>query len=237
VPVTRRLLRAARDERGMTLVELLVGSVLGVIVLTAAFQILIVGMKGTQRIQAGVETVQRGRLAMENVTRELRSQICLPTATGPLPAIDAADATTVTFYADLGDENLTPDKRTISFAGNQITEKTYTNTGTVTAPAFGGFPNTPTRTRVLATNIAQDSGTAYLRYYKFSTTDPIEPSIQLTSLPLSATDRASVVQIGITFVSQPTGANADPASAAVMDNKVFVRTSSAADPERSPACL
>lgn len=233
----RRLRSAARDERGMTLVELLVASSLGIIVLTAAFQILVVGMKGTQRVQSGVETVQRGRIAMENVTRELRSQICLPTATGPQPALLYADATSVSFYADLGDENLAPDLRQISFAGNQITEKTFANSGTTTAPAFSGYPTTPARTRVLATDITQDSGTAYLRYYKFSTADPIEPSIQLTALPLSATDRAGVVQINVTFVAQPTGPSANPEARAVMDNKVYVRTSSASDPERSPACL
>jgi hypothetical protein len=51
------------------------------------------------------------------------------------------------------------------------------------------------------------------------------------------TDRPRVVQINVTFVVQPTGANADPKSKALMDNQVFVRTSSASDPERSPACL
>ena len=220
----------------MTLVELLVASSLSIIVLSAAFQILIVGMKGTQRIAAGVDTVQRGRQAMENVTRELRTQICLPTATGPQPAILSGDGTNVTFYADLGDENLAPDLRNISFANNRITEKTYANTGTATAPAFAGYPDSPSRTRVLVTNITQDGATPYLRYYSFSTSDPIEPSVLLAT-PLSNTERARVVQISVSFVVQPSGPNADPKSRAVMDNKVFVRTSSASDPERSPACL
>jgi len=236
--MTAVLHRLRREESGMTLIELLVASTLGIIVITAAFQVLIVGMKGTQRVAAGVDTVQRGRQAMENVTRELRTQICLPTLTGPQPAILSGDGTTVSFYADLGDENLTPDLRTISFAGNQITEKTYANTGTTTSPAFSGYPGTPATTRVLATNVVQDGSTPYLRYYKFSTTDPIEPSIQVgASAALTADEKARVVQINVTFVGQPSGPNADPASQAVMDNKVFVRTSSASDPERSPACL
>ena len=229
--------RLRHDERGMTLIELLVASTLSIIVLSAAFQILIIGMKGTQRISAGVDTVQRGRQAMENVTRELRSQICLPTPTGPQPAILSADGTTVNFYADLGDESLTPDLRSISFANNSITEKTYTNTGTSANPAFSGYPNSPSRTRVLATDVTQlDSSTPYLRYYSFSTSDPIEPSVLLNT-PLNDTDRARVVQINVTFIENPTGPNADPKSRTVMDNKVFVRTSSAQDPERSPACL
>jgi type II secretory pathway pseudopilin PulG len=229
--------RLRREESGMTLVELLVASVLSIIVLGAAFQILIIGMKGTQRISAGIDTVQRGRQAMENVTRELRSQICLPTASGPQPAILSGDGTTVNFYADLGDESLTPELRSISFASSQITEKIYANTGTATNPAFAGYPNSPTRTRVLTTNISQiDASTPYIRYYSFSTSDPIEPSVLLNT-PLNDTDRARVVQLNISFVSNPTGPNADPKSRTVMDNKVFVRTSSAQDPERSPACL
>jgi len=236
--MTAVLHRLRREESGMTLIELLVASTLGIIVITAAFQVLIVGMKGTQRVAAGVDTVQRGRQAMENVTRELRTQICLPTLTGPQPAILSGDGTTVSFYADLGDENLTPDLRTISFAGNQITEKTYANTGTTTSPAFSGYPGTPATTRVLATNVVQDGSTPYLRYYKFSTSDPIEPSIQIGSTAaLTSDEKARVVQINVTFVVRPGGPNADPASATIMDNKVFVRTSSASDPERSPACL
>jgi type II secretory pathway pseudopilin PulG len=236
--VTAVLNRLRHDERGMTLVELLVAATLGIIVITAAFQVLLVGMRGTQRIAAGVDTVQIGRVAMENVTRQLRTQICLPTPTGPQPALFYGDATSVTFYADLGDESLTPDMRQLSFAGNQITEKTFANTGTVTNPSFPGYPSSPARTRVLATNISQDGSTPYLRYYRFSSTDPIEPSTQVgTSGPVSDTDRPRVVQFNVTFVVNPTGPNANPESRAVMDNRVFVRTSSASDPERSPACL
>ena len=231
-----RLRTLRSDERGMTLIELLVASVLSVIVLGAAFQILIVGMKNTQRIQSGVDTVARGRLAMENITRELRTQICLPTTTGPQPAILSADSNSVNFYADLGDENLTPDLRTIVFTNGSVIEKTYANTGTTTSPAFSGYPTTPARTRVLASNVTPVGSTPYLRYYSFSTSDPIAPSV-LLGVPLDDTTRARVVQINVTFTVNPTGPNANPRSSAVMDNQVFVRTSSASDPERSPACL
>ena len=57
------------------------------------------------------------------------------------------------------------------------------------------------------------------------------------SAPLTDDEKARVVQINVTFVQRPSGPNADTRSATVMDNKVFVRTSSASDPERSPACL
>lgn len=222
----------------MTLVELLVAATLGIIVITAAFQVLMVGMRGTQRISAGIDTVQIGRLAMENVTRQLRTQICLPTPTGPQPALFYGDATSITFYADLGDETLTPDMRQISFAGGQITERTFANAGTVTNPTFPGYPNTASRTRVLARNVTQDGSTPYLRYYRFSSTDPITPSQQVgVGGAVSDADRPRVVQINVTFVVNPSGPNVDPESRAVMDNRVFVRTSSASDPERSPACL
>jgi hypothetical protein len=175
---------------------------------------------------------------MENVTRELKTQICLPTPTGPQPALIYGDATTVVFYADLGDEALTPDMRELSFANNSITERVWANAGTVANPSFPTYPTTtpPTRTRVLATNIAQDGTTPYLRYYRFSSTDPVTPSAQV-GVPASATDRPRVVQYNVTFRSLPTGPNANPDADAVMDNLVFVRTSSASDPERSPACL
>jgi type II secretory pathway pseudopilin PulG len=236
--VTAVLRRLRREESGMTLIELLVASTIGIIVLGAAFQILIVGFKGTQRVTSSIDAVARGRLAMENVTREIRSQICLPTPTGPQPALLYGDATSMSFYADLGDESLTPDLRQISFANNKVTEKIFANTGTVTNPSFAGYPSSPTKTRVLANDITQDGTTPYLRYYRFSTTDPIAPSAQVgVSGPVSDTDRPRVVQINVTFRALPTGPNANPNSDAVMDNRVFVRTSSASDPERSPACL
>ena len=59
-----------------------------------------VSQRASSRVEARVDSTQRGRVAMEQVTQRLRSQVCLGSAS---PIVSATD-TDVTFFADLGDE-------------------------------------------------------------------------------------------------------------------------------------
>src|SRR5262245_26341607 len=94
----RDLRRRASDESGFTLIELLAGMMVGLIVLMAAFMLVDHATEASQAIANRQDAVQRGRIAMERVTRQLRSQVCLGEETEP---ITAGNANSVTFFADL----------------------------------------------------------------------------------------------------------------------------------------
>jgi len=69
----RRLRQLSSDESGFTLPELLTAIVIGMVVLMAAFMLLDRTVASTARVSDRQEAVQRGRLTMELITRQLRS--------------------------------------------------------------------------------------------------------------------------------------------------------------------
>lgn len=220
-----------REEAGFTLVELLVTLVIGVIVLMAGFTIFDAGGRATARVQDRTALVQTGRTVMEQVTQMLRSQVCLGLN---LPAITQADNNSITFYTDVGDESFVPQRRQLIFSGSTLTEYDYDGTGT--APNMT-FPITPTRTRVLATNLANVPSTPFFRYYAFTGPNPVTPTLLLTT-PLSTGstgDAARVVQIEVTYQVNPDHA-AYKVPPTPFDSVVYARTSDPTDPTHSPQC-
>ena len=224
------------DERGFSLVELLVASVLSIIVLGGAFTVLQVATTQGERVAQRVDTVQRGRLAMEQITRQLRSQVCL----GPgFPALTQADSSSVTFYADLGAGDFKPERRRLIFTGGAIVEERYPwVSGTL--PGKAVFASTPSSRRTLIDGVAQNGATPIFRYFAFGTTDPTNPSIDLTKplvAPLASGDLARTVQIDVSFVAQPLKGDPNDRVRTVLENSVLVRTSRSGGEEASPACI
>jgi Tfp pilus assembly protein PilW len=235
--IPSRLRARLSDERGFTLVELLVSCVLGMIVLGGAFTILQVAFTQGERVSQRVDTVQRGRITMEQITRQLRSQVCL----GPgYPALTQADSDSVTFYADLGAGDFKPEQRRLRFTGSSIVEESFPwIAGTL--PDKAVFASTPSGRRTLiegiTRNVASDGTiTPIFRYFAFATTDPIRPSL-LLSVPMSKFDMARTVQIDVSFLAQPLKGDPNDKVKTVLENSVFVRTSDPGDPERSPQCI
>jgi prepilin-type N-terminal cleavage/methylation domain-containing protein len=74
MPLRRRV--HASGERGFTLVEMLVAMSIGVVILLAAFTLLDRSFTTSAQIADRQEGLQRGRQAMELITRQLRSQVC-----------------------------------------------------------------------------------------------------------------------------------------------------------------
>lgn len=209
-----------RDD-GFTIVEVLVASLIGFVVLAAVLGLL----ESTVRLGGGVmaktDAMQRGRLAMDVVTRQLRSQVCA----GSEPAIADGRADRVTFTADFSDGTEPPDRRVLALAGGEITE--------TVEPGAGG----PARVRQVLENAvpATEPPAPFLRYYAY---DPgaAEPAPSLAlATPLSAADRARVARIEIAFTVRPTGARDDRHAIRFRDQVMVRHTDpNASDPE--PAC-
>lgn len=235
----RRLRARLGQERGFTLIELLVSVIIGVIVTLATFDLLDASTRASTEVADRVDAAQRGRVAMEQITQRLRSQICLDSNT---PAITYADDNEVRFYADLGDEVFQPEARSLSYSAGVITDALWS---TLASPPINTFGQTPTTTRILLEDMAEavngPTTVPIFRYYAFLGNDPATPALLLQT-PLTAADRARVVKISISFDSRPSRtAVAAPQTAGRVDsrfeNDVFVRTADPSDPGHSPQCV
>jgi len=257
------LRRRLSAEEGFTLPELLTGMVIAMIVLLAAFQTLDRVILSTGTAQRRVEATQRGRLAMEDVTRQLRSQVCLTTewtataqppivvrASGPTTTEPAADGTqAVAFYADLqktaalqSSTTVPPELRVLRFDGAAFTlsVETYVPTVTSSTNASGVvtktavYPAAPTRTRRLMTHVHRDGTTPVFRFYTYDpAATPPQPTAPVSPWTAGA---ASVSRLNVTFEAWPTEAKSAQQVAAVLSDDVLVREVDSNDTTRIPNC-
>ncbi|MEH3053906.1 MAG: prepilin-type N-terminal cleavage/methylation domain-containing protein [Patulibacter minatonensis] len=97
-PHLTRLARTVRDdERGMTLIEMMVGVFLGALITLAAYMAMDAAMTNSTRTAMRVEALQRGRNAMESMTRAIRAQQC----NGSTRPMTWASASALEFYASI----------------------------------------------------------------------------------------------------------------------------------------
>jgi prepilin-type N-terminal cleavage/methylation domain-containing protein len=211
--------RLRREESGFTLVELLVSCSIGTIVLLATFMMLDSSVVLTGKVTDRVDRTQRSRVAMEDITRKLRSQVC--PAAGQ-PSIISADDYSVRFYSFLGTRPFVPDIREISWDTNtnSIIEKKWAGTGTAPSTSWAATPTTRTViSDVKPTFVSGNSGSRgpVFSYY-------ITGGASALTTPLSATNAAATSRISLAFMTYAQGKNlTGPAS--TLQNEIFVRTS------------
>jgi len=224
--------RRLRDDVGSTAVELLVGMTVGLGVMFALMGLLDTSTRLGASTVDRVETTARARLAMDRVTRQVRSQLCLGT---DLPALTAAMPTSMTFYASLAPEAspLIVQRRTLSYDANakRLVETVWTGSGARPNVTF----DTPAQTAVIADGIVPDGTTPVFEYYRFQVPadgGTARPT-RITTTPLAADDLARTIQVGFNFVA--VGGRATTRLA--MASRVYVRTSNPTNPDNSPLCL
>jgi prepilin-type N-terminal cleavage/methylation domain-containing protein len=233
--VTRR--PSLRDQRGFSLTELLVAVTIGMVVLFAAWAVFDRTISASGQVADRSEALQRGRLAMEVISRQLRSQVCV----GDTPPIVAGSGDlSVTFYADLTDG--TPanpiKKRTLSYstATDTISESVASSTGTYPTLTFGTATTTPLLTKV--DQILETNGTLrpIFRYYGYQTGTTNGTLVPLSS-PLSGTDvkRVAVIKVGFrAFAVRPISKDSD---STVLENDVYTRTAVPTELQGQPECI
>lgn len=232
-----------RDESGFSLPELLTALIIGMVVLLATLDLLDNTISVGSGVNRRVDALQRGRTALEVITRDVRSQVCVgiddPAAAGgssSQPSLIAATDDSVDFYADLGDGSTArpPERRTIIFnpSTQTIVERIYRPTGNAGNYVF---PSTPTSTRTLISDVARDGSTPVFRYYAFDTQTPPTPSVLLAaSSGLSSADMARTARTAIAF--KTLSDNASSTGAASLHDDVYRR---AVDPNKTiltPEC-
>jgi len=105
VKLSRAIVARLSDQRGFTLVELLVAVALGMIVVGAAHRLLATASGASADVIDRADAADRARDGMELITARLRSQVCL---NDDGPAIMRAGATTMDFFTVLGSTVPTP---------------------------------------------------------------------------------------------------------------------------------
>jgi prepilin-type N-terminal cleavage/methylation domain-containing protein len=244
--------RLKTDERGFTLMEMLVSLAVGSILLMAIFGALDYSVTANGRVQDRVDSAQRGRAAMELITQQLRSQICLGPGYPAIPVTPSSDGNSITFFTDLGGDTGTGgsggsggsgklQRRTITYSSGTVYETDYSVGGTIpTAPTF-----TLVRSNwVLADKLALVPNTPFFRYYAF-TQNPVTPNQWLNTTPpsyaLADAAKPTVVKVSISFLANPLRgpgtAGTGNISLSTFQNDVYVRTSDASDPDHSPQCI
>ena len=220
-------MRRLRDEAGMTIMEVLIATTVGMIVLGAMFTLLDGSVRMNTNVMRKTDAMQRGRLAMDVLTQELRSQVCLSNLAGT--AVITGDANSVEFYSDFseGDGVEPPTKRRLAFDPETGDIKTEIFMVDDPQPVPGDFPDTPNVTQMRLENAALRPGVPFLRYYAYqwvgNPATRAEATEELTP-PLTANMARRVARIDINFVAQPTGVE-DRAKGVDLSDRIMARHS------------
>jgi prepilin-type N-terminal cleavage/methylation domain-containing protein len=249
-----RIRRRLAAEHGFTLIELIVASAIGTIVIMAAYMVLDRSTVLQAEVADRADALQRGRLTLELMTRQLRSQVCLGSATEP---ITNGQDTTVSFYADTSDGSVNPEERRLTYyataqtrsdglkvPAKSIVYDRYTGTGTYPSLTFSGYPNSPSRSQIIGTGIAQakdDQGNTLpiFEYNQFDENATDGSMVKLTT-PLSSSDVSQVVMVRVRFESQPdkkNAANIKSRDSVSLDGQAYVRSADPSKPKDGPKCL
>jgi Tfp pilus assembly protein PilW len=189
--------RLLREQRGLTLIELLVSMTAGVVVIAGVTVILAVSLRQNTRITDGVQADRVGRTALNQIVDELHSsctgfgsssiQAPSTTPTSPLTATGPLSLWFLTAYGNptsgeaaikgVTEHDLVWTSTGTSNTGQALGKLTdYSWNGTGEPPnsawTFNGVlsPTTANATRVVATNVIPAAPSTLFSYYKYDTT-------------------------------------------------------------------
>jgi hypothetical protein len=194
-----RRLAPVDDQRGTTLIELVIATAAGTVVFLGLTMVVVAAMHQTTRVTKRVHATQEARTLVHEIVTELHSA-CVSADVAPVQASSTGSSLSFVYKTGSG-AALTPVLHRISLSGTTLTLATFNST-TGSTPKWT-FSETPVSTRTLLTNVAPISGTIPIfSYYKFES-----GQIGATSLavPLSSADAALAVKVNIALKVSPSG--------------------------------
>lgn len=213
-------IEAIRDERGATMVEVLVATATGLVVLSALTTVIVVSLHGSARVTARVDATQRARIVVARVMQELHSA-CVAPKIAPIQA--GSTGTALKFIHASGSEGSAvapnPTLTEISLSGGVLTQTDWASTGG-TAPVWS-YSSTPT-TRRLLTNVAAIAPSSSIFSYYASSGGAVSATPQAT--PLGATTAPLTILVHLALTASPTRTQvADKNAAASIQDSATLR--------------
>ncbi len=241
--------QALSSESGFTLIELLVASVAGIVVVFAGFSLLDSSVTLTGNVTDHVDSASRARTAMDQMTRELRSEVCTSATT----AVLAGSPNAITFFeytgSAAGQTGLQPDKHQLRFvAGASGQPGTIYDDDYGSKPAgspASAWPISPISTRAVLTGVMplSSGGLQYnvpvFSYYGYGS-DPTQGTNTAlgTAGTLASGDLSNVADVRVQFLARPSGPGATDTRGTTIQTDVFVRGwDPNTTPATPPACL
>lgn len=207
------------DERGTTLVELVIGTAMGMVVLSALTMLIITSMHASARVTARIHATQNARISLVKIIEELHSSCVVPKiapvqekSTGTLlrfshaPASEGASAT------------VKPVLSTVALSGTNLVETEYASLGGI-PPTFSKTAMGPSH--ILATGVTPTppSGSIFT-YYTYSN----GKLVAVLQKELGLTEANSVIQVKVAFTAYPpTTSISDSNVGASVENSVMLR--------------
>lgn len=209
-----------RDERGTTLMEVVVALGAGTVVLFALSTIVITTLHGANRVSARVDANQRARLTMTRIVDQLHSACVAPQIA---PIQEGSTGTTLIFVHQTGSAVApTPVRSEIVLAGGTLTQYDYPATGGAAPKWEYATTPSPLQGRRLMTKLSPVApASGIFGYYSYAS-GQISPTPLET--PLNTERAATAVKVGIAFSAAPLSTPVkDPKAATPIQGTALVR--------------
>jgi hypothetical protein len=206
-----------RNQDGFTLMEAVTAMTVGFVIMAATLTLLDSTVRLNTGVLAKTDAMQRGRIAMDNLTQQLRAQVCLDFSNPAILTESTEDS--VTFYSDYSEEGKTPVKRRITFneAKGTIVSQAFESPSLKVPPPADSYAETPSSSNLLLEGVSRQKDEAggdtvpFLRYYAYEkdgagtwrATEELEPPFD--DEPEDAAKVARIARVEIAFFVQPTG--------------------------------
>lgn len=230
----KRLDSLRKDESGTTMVEVLVSTATGLVVLSALTMVIVVSMHANARVSARVDATQRARLAVTQIMQQLHSACVAPKMA---PIQPGSTGTTLRFlHAPASEGSALAPMPTLT----EITLSEGKLTQTDIPSISGSYPNwtysSAATTKTLLTDVGAIPPSSSIFSYFASSNGAISPTPQGT--PLESTATPLTIQVRIELSTEPTRGNspaADSNAAANVRSGATLRLTPPSFNEAAPA--
>jgi len=187
----RRRLDAARNEEGISLIELMVASFLSLLILVAVCSMFIMVAKQTVNSQGTRLSTADASNIVNVVSTTIRASInnAVQGSDTPDPAIVSAtpSALVIISYTDAGPSFQTPLEIRYQIVSGRMTEDRWMPTVVNGYAVFPGTNTTPYQTRTLGNVVVNTAAEPLFRYYDSTPTEQVPGSSGLTLAQRQAT--------------------------------------------------
>ncbi|HEY2714881.1 MAG TPA: hypothetical protein VGI73_01520 [Solirubrobacterales bacterium] len=204
-----------RDERGLTLAEMVVAMGAGGVVLMGTTVMVLGTMHATTKVDKRVEATQNSRIVLTKLIDELNSSCVMPKMA---PVQQQSTSTVLRFVHGSGSAvTPTPTLSVVRLQGTTLMQEDFALREGV-APNWVFEEAKPVAVTQLMTGVTQISATnPPFRYYPYSTTTGATSETAL-STPLSIASAQTVIQVGVALRVAPSGSSDETVPAHIEDS-------------------